>query len=212
MSRSLEDRVLALAGVVQAAALVNDVATEGRTDDRFVSSTLSSIIKTEAIDVADVFGGVGGVGCGLRQLAALLGADNTPENLPVLRYTLGLMQLQGKVMRKRQLTGRLENGIDRARQQMHHFGTTHTNVCAGLADTYLHTAGMVQPRIMVTGNPTQLQNPRVVNLVRSLLLGGLRAAVLWRQCGGSRWALLFLRASLLKETQRLLRRSGSGYA
>ncbi|HEX5340104.1 MAG TPA: high frequency lysogenization protein HflD [Gammaproteobacteria bacterium] len=208
MSRSLEDRVLALAGVVQAAALVNEVATAGRTDERFVESTLGSIIKTESADVSEVFGGVGGLGCGLRRLATLLGADSNSADLAVLRYTLGLMQLQAKVMRRRKLTGRLESGIGRAREQIRHFGTTHSNVLAGLADTYLHTAGAVQPRIMVTGDAVQLQNPRVINLVRSLLLGGLRAAVLWRQCGGSRWALLFMRASLLKETQRLLRKTG----
>jgi high frequency lysogenization protein len=212
LSRSLEDRVLALAGVVQAATLVNEVATAGSTDERFVASTLGSIIKTESADVPDVFGGIGGLSCGLRRLAALLGADNNPDDLPILRYTLGLMQLQAKVMRRHKLAGRLESGVDRARQQILHFGAVHSNVLAGLADTYLHTAGTVQPRIMVTGNPSQLQNPRVINLVRSLLLGGLRAAVLWRQCGGSRWALLFMRASLLKETQRLLRKSAGGYA
>jgi high frequency lysogenization protein len=211
MSRSLEDKVLALAGVVQAAALVNDAATTGRTDERSVESILGSIVKTHADDVPDVFGGVSSLACGLQRLAKLLGADSSPDDLPVLRYTLGLMQLQGKVMRRHKLSGRLESGVDRARQQMQHFGTTHSNVLAGLADTYLHTAGTLQPRIMVTGNPVQLQNPRVVNLVRSLLLGGLRAAVLWRQCGGSRWALLFMRASLLKETQRLLRKSGREY-
>ncbi|HET7396838.1 MAG TPA: high frequency lysogenization protein HflD [Gammaproteobacteria bacterium] len=211
MSRSLEDRVLALAGVVQAAALVNAVAHAGQTDERSLTSTLDSIIKTESADVPEVFGGIGGLSCGLRRLAALLGADSNPDDLPVLRYTLGLMQLQNKVMRRHKLAGRLEDGIDRARQQIRHFGTVHNNVLAGLADTYLQTAGTVQPRIMVTGNPVQLQNPRVINLVRSLLLGGLRAAVLWRQCGGSRWALLFMRASLLKETQRLLRQTGGNH-
>ncbi|HET7921346.1 MAG TPA: high frequency lysogenization protein HflD [Gammaproteobacteria bacterium] len=208
MSRSLEDRVLALAGVVQAATLVNEVATAGRPDERFVASTLASLIKTEATDVPDVFGGIGELGCGLRRLAALLGTDNDPADLPVLRYALGLMQLQGKLMRRQRLTGLLTSGIDRAREQIRHFGTTHSNVLAGLADTYLHTAGTIQPRIMVTGDAAQLQNPRIINLVRSLLLAGLRAAVLWHQCGGSRWALLFMRASLLRETQRLLRKTG----
>ncbi|MGH8402091.1 MAG: DUF489 family protein, partial [Gammaproteobacteria bacterium] len=89
-----------------------------------------------------------------------------------------------------------------------HFGPTHTNVLANLADIYLQSAGTIQPRILVTGDALQLQNQRVINMVRSLLLGGLRAAVLWRQCGGSRWMLLFMRASLQKEAKRLLRESG----
>ena len=208
MTRPLADRVLALAGGVQAATLVNDVATAGHTDEMSIHTTISSIIKTEAADVPEVFGGLRGLGCGLQTLARLLGQEHQPADVAVLRYTLSLLQLQGKVMRRQALKEVLEGGIRRAQDQILHFGPTHANVLAGLADTYLHSAGAVQPRIMVTGDVAHLQNQRVINLVRSLLLGGLRAAVLWRQCGGSRWALLFMRASLHKEAQRLLRESG----
>jgi len=211
MSRPLSDRVLALAGVVQAATLVNDIATGGRADELSLHSTLGSIMKTESKDVPEVFGGLRGLGCGLQRLAGLLGDTNQAADVIVLRYTLSLMQLQGKVMRRRALKQVLETGIARARSQVQHFGPTHANVLANLADTYLHTAGTIQPRIMVSGDAIQLQNQRVINLVRSLLLGGLRAAVLWRQCGGSRWMLLFMRANLHKEAKRLLTES-SRYA
>jgi len=211
MNRTLADRVLALAGVVQAAVLVNDVATGRHADENSLQVTLGSILKTEAADVPEVFGGVPGLGCGLQRLAGLLGDQHNSTDVVVLRYTLSLLQLQGKVMRRRALKQVLEDGIKRARDQFRHFGPTHANVLANLADTYLHSAGTIQPRIMVTGDALHLQNQRIINMVRSLLLGGLRAAVLWRQCGGSRWMLLFMRASLHKETQRLLRES-SGYA
>jgi high frequency lysogenization protein len=111
-------------------------------------------------------------------------------------------------MRRPEVQKILEDSIAHGREQLRHFGLTHGNVLANLADAYSRTAGSVEPRILVTGDAKQLQNPRIINLVRSLLLGGLRSAVLWRQCGGSRWALLFMRASLLKETQRLLRETG----
>lgn len=211
MSHSLSDRVLALAGVVQAATLVNDIAFGGHADELSLHATLDSIIKTESKDVPDVFGGLRGLGCGLQRLAGLLGDTNQAADVIVLRYALGLMQLQGKVMRRRALKQILASGIVRARSQVQHFGPTHANVLANLADLYLQTAGSIQPRIMVTGDATQLQNQRVINLVRSLLLGGLRAAVLWRQCGGSRWMLLFMRAHLHKEAKRLLTES-SRYA
>ncbi|MGB9428301.1 MAG: high frequency lysogenization protein HflD [Gammaproteobacteria bacterium] len=208
MSRPLADRVLALAGVVQAASLVNAVATGARTDELSLHATLGSIIKTESEDVPQVFGDLRGLGFGLQQLAKLLGDEHQSADVTVLRYTLSLLQLQGKVMRRRALKQVLEGGVKRARDQIRHFGPTHTNVLANLADTYLHSAGTIQPRIMVTGDALHLQNQRVINLVRSLLLGGLRAAVLWRQCGGSRWMLLFMRAGLQKEAKRLLRESG----
>lgn len=208
MSRSLSDKVLALAGVVQAATLVNEIATAGRADELPLQATLGSIIRIEADDVPQIFGGIPGLDYGLRRLTGLLGTAHDPSDVVVLRYTLSLLQLQGKIMDRRALQDVLSSGIQRAQTQMQHFGPSHSNVLAGLADIYVHTAGTVKPRIMITGNPLHLQNQRLVNLVRSVLLGGLRAAVLWRQCGGSRWALLFMRASLQREAQRLLRASG----
>jgi high frequency lysogenization protein len=206
--RPLADRVLALAGVVQAAALVSDAATGVPADEPALQATLASILKTEAPDVPQVFGGAGGVRLGLKKLVELLGPDRNPSDLAILRYSLNLMQLQGRVMGSRPLRKILEASITRGREQVRHFSLTHANVLANLADTYARTAGSIEPRILVVGDALKLRNPQVVNLVRSLLLGGLRSAVLWRQCGGSRWMLLFMRASLLKESRRLLEESG----
>ncbi|MFI4921036.1 MAG: DUF489 family protein, partial [Gammaproteobacteria bacterium] len=136
------------------------------------------------------------------------GPDRSPHDLAILRYSLNLLQLQAKVMGSGSLRKILETSIARGREQVRHFGLTHANVLANLADTYARTAGSTEPRIMVVGDSLKLHNPQVINLVRSLLLGGLRSAVLWRQCGGSRWMLLFMRASLLKESRRLLKESG----
>jgi high frequency lysogenization protein len=206
--RPLPDRVLALAGVVQAASLVSDTANGAAVDEGSQRATLESILKTESRDVPEVFGGLAGVRLGLRKLTELLGPERTPHDLTILRYSLSLLQLQAKVMRDGTLRKILDESIARGREQVRHFGLTHGNVLANLADSYARTAGSFEPRILVTGDAQKLRNPLTVNLVRSLLLGGLRSAVLWRQCGGSRWMLLFMRASLLKETQRLLKESG----
>jgi high frequency lysogenization protein len=206
--RPLPDRVLALAGVVQAASLVSDTANGAVVDEGSQRATLESILRTESRDVPEIFGGLTGLRLGLKKLAELLGPERTPHDLTILRYSLSLLQLQTKVMRDGALRKILDESIARGREQVRHFGLTHGNVLANLADTYARTAGSFEPRILVTGDALKLRNPLTVNLVRSLLLGGLRSAVLWRQCGGSRWMLLFMRASLLKETQRLLKESG----
>jgi len=51
--------------------------------------------------------------------------------------------------------------------------------------------------VLVKGNSQTLAQPDTAALVRALLLAGTRSAVLWRQCGGSRWRLLFERRALL---------------
>lgn len=205
--RPLEDRVLALAGLVQAATLVDRAARGAPADDGSLRATLGSILKLESPDVPEVFGGLAGLRLGLKKLTELLGPERAPHDLAILRYSLNLLQLQGKVLRSRRLRKVLADNLARGQEQVRHFGLIHGNVLANLADTYVRTAGSIEPRIMVTGDLHKLHNPQVMNLVRSLLLGGLRSAVLWNQCGGSRWMLLLMRAQFLKESQRLLTES-----
>ena len=95
-------------------------------------------------------------------------------------------------------------GIERAQRQAEQFGVLHSNVLANLADLYHSNISTLQPRIMVIGDPQYLSDPGTVNKVRALLLAGIRSAHLWRQCGGSRWQLMFHRPKLRREVQALL--------
>ena len=60
---------------------------------------------------------------------------------------------------------------------------------------------------MVNGHGGHLQNPRVANKIRALLLAGIRATLLWYQVGGSRWGLLWSRKKYLQSAQGLHRPS-----
>jgi high frequency lysogenization protein len=57
---------------------------------------------------------------------------------------------------------------------------------------------------MVQGDQQYLGNQSTVNKIRALLLAGIRATLLWRQCGGSRWKLLFFRKKIQDEAKFLL--------
>ncbi|MCB1807912.1 MAG: DUF489 family protein, partial [Candidatus Competibacteraceae bacterium] len=49
-----------------------------------------------------------------------------------------------------------------------------------------------------------LNRPDNANRIRTLLLAGLRSAVLWRQKGGGRLTLLLRRKALLAQAQAML--------
>ena len=82
---------------------------------------------------------------------------------------------------------------------------THDNVVRNIADLYSDTISKFQYRIQVTGNYNYLQQTRVTNQVRTLLLAAIRAALLWRQLGGRSWQFLFYRAELAKATNELIK-------
>ncbi|HEY0634804.1 MAG TPA: DUF489 family protein, partial [Gammaproteobacteria bacterium] len=72
------------------------------------------------------------------------------------------------------------------------------------AETYLKSVSLLTPRIMVKGENNHLTEQANADKVRTLLLAGIRSAVLWSQSAGSRWQLLFRRRAYLDEARRLL--------
>ena len=75
-------------------------------------------------------------------------------------------------------------------------GSTHANVISELAKLYADTLSNLRPRVMVQGNPHYLGQAGVVAEIRALLMAALRAAVLWRQLGGSLWDFVFSRRQM----------------
>lgn len=203
MNRSLSDRTIALAGIFQAAALVQDLANGRTPAAAALEASVASIFRIDADNVPDVFGGTARVCYGLEQVCSALGASVQPGDMTVMGYALGLLRLEPKLRRQSALLQALRAGIEKARTQAAHFGQMHHNVMANLADVYLRTIGTINPRIMVSGDAVHLNNQRTVDSIRTLLLAGMRAAVLWRQCGGSRWSLVLSRGRLAAEAARL---------
>jgi high frequency lysogenization protein len=90
-----------------------------------------------------------------------------------------------------------------------HFASHVQEVCHSISGIYQDTISTFQFRIKVSGSMTQLQNPANADLIRALLLAGIRSAFLWRQLGGRRWKLLLQRRKLLQLAQSLSRELGS---
>jgi high frequency lysogenization protein len=58
---------------------------------------------------------------------------------------------------------------------------------------------------MVNGEHNHLSNPDNANKIRAFLLAAMRSAVLWSQCGGSRWQIMFKRKVFTTEADKILK-------
>ncbi|QWT22405.1 high frequency lysogenization protein HflD [Bacillus sp. NP157] len=184
-----EERVLALAGVFQGAALAHQLASEGRCDEAAYEASLASVFRIDADTVAGVYGGVAGVRRGLRTLVGQF--EEQTREVAVMRMGVTVLRLERALSRQRPLVTRLHDGIVSAQRQVEHFGLAHPNVAARLAELYASTLSTLKPRVMVTGNPPHLQQKANVDRVRASLLASVRSAVLWHQLGGRQWQMLF---------------------
>ena len=101
---------------------------------------------------------------------------------------------------------RLTDGIRGALAKIAMFGADGAPVLAHLAEVYQQTAGDAGPRIVVRGDPEQIKAAGAADLIRVLLLAGIRSAWLWRQCGGQRWSLLLQSGRLRRDAGALLAR------
>jgi len=183
-----EERVLALAGLFQATTLAQQLANDGRCDESALESSLASVFRIDSPSVVGVYGGVGGVRLGLRSLISQL--DETGRDMAVTRMAVTVMRLERSLSRNSALLSKLQQGIVQAQRQVEHFGQGSPQVFGRLAEVYSSTLSTLKPRVMVTGNPQQLQQANVVERVRTSLLAAMRSAVLWRQVGGRQWQLV----------------------
>ncbi|TAN47748.1 MAG: lysogenization regulator HflD [Methylococcaceae bacterium] len=203
MLKSLPNQTLALAGLAQAVYLVQQIARNGRADEGAMEASIHSLFKIDAVDVPDVYGGVANVHLGLRQLLKQLGgAEMDPE---VTGYAATLMVLERKLMSDGKMVDAVHHGVERIALLADTCPSVLDSTVIGeLATLYQQTISTLMPKVRVGGEQKYLCQTHNAERIRALLLAGLRSTVLWRQAGGTRWALLFQRRRIVGVAQFLL--------
>ncbi|MEI6542349.1 MAG: high frequency lysogenization protein HflD [Methylococcales bacterium] len=201
---TITNQTIALAGIAQAAALVQQFATKGSCDPVALETSIASVLKIDSDSVIDVYGSLSGLSLGLTQLDIQMTGYKivNPEQA---RYSASLVFLENQLSQHKNLLKIIQTGIIKAQSQSEHFGLMHENVFANLGEVYQNTISTLQPRIMVNGEQNYLSRNEVANKIRACLLAGIRSAILWRQCGGTRWKFLFYRKKIQAELQILLK-------
>lgn len=198
------NQTIALAGIAQATALVDQLATTGTADPVAFKASIGSLLKIDSDSVIDVFGGLTGLKLGLEQFQQQISGSITHSEQA--RYAAALVFLERQLSEQPDMLKKIRLGIEKAQSQAEYFDLLHENVLANLGDLYYNTISTLQPRIMVNGDESFLSRPDIVNKIRALLLAGIRATLLWRQCGGARWKFLIYRKKLENEARFLLKR------
>lgn len=226
MSRQHDEQMIALAGLFQAASLVEQIAHRGMVAQNSYETSLASLFVSNPKLTEDVYGGVQdlpiNLGLGLKQLKELVDKSSRQFNPDVMRYALSLIQLERKLAARPDMLGEIGKRLDQLQEKARYFAAnqgleqtangegfddpslyTHSNVVAGIAALYQDTLSTFSLRIQVGGDPRYLQNSENAARIRALLLAGIRAVILWRQVGGKRWHLFFFRSRVRPSLKRI---------
>ncbi len=201
--KTITYQTIGLAGIAQATYLVHQLATTGKVDKDAMQASLNSLLILDTENPVDIYGGLAGIKIGLEQLSSQL-STNKITHPDQARYAASLVFLESKFANDTAMQTKVQTKIKIAQKQSEHFGIQHDNVIANLADIYHSTISTIKPRIMVNGDQSFLSSTDIINKIRALLLAGIRSAMLWKQCGGTRWRFIFYRRKIQKEADFLL--------
>ncbi len=199
----LQQRTLAFAGICQAIHQVREIARHGRVDEAMLEATVASILNTDPEQPQDVYGD-SSLEQGYRVIIDQLG-DGQRKDVDLTRYLVGVLALERKLSRKPAALAALAERLSQVKRQTHHFALTDEQVLANLASIYADLISPLGARIQVVGNPTHLQRNQNQYRIRTLLLGAVRSAVLWRQLGGKRRQLVLSRKAVVMTAQQALK-------
>ena len=193
---SLEQQTLALAGVAQAARIVDQASRTGTYPLPFLEASIHSLFSFDAPDVESVYGNIQGVKLGLDSLAAGLNTGGDTSSTAMMQYAFAILHLERKFAKRAEMQQVIQNRLEHSQYKAAHFSTNVGDICHSVAAIYQDTLSTLPFRIKINGNTQHLQNSKNADVIRALLLAGVRSAHLWRQLGGQRWKLPLQRTKI----------------
>ena len=205
---AVREQAFALAGVAQASRMIDQLSKTGSYPAEFLETSIQSLFVFDVDSTADVFGGPAGVRLGLQNLCVLLANQAEQEQRDVVRYFFSVLFLERQFAQNPELQSTVRDRLQHASYKAEHFASSVRDVCHNVAGIYQDTFSTLPRRIKVTGSAQHLENPDNADIVRSLLLAGVRSAHLWRLSGGRGWKIALQRRALLRSAQELSRGLG----
>jgi high frequency lysogenization protein len=200
----LENQTLALAGMFQAATLVDELALHGKCDSTEFDCSFDSLFTIEADTPREALGDIACLVRGFTALTDYLGGENRAPGRNIAYYLLSMLKLSSQVLRDEELSELLLKGLQRIESDRVSFDMSRHSVIYKIDGLYQTCISGLSPRIIVRGEQSYLRNDDNAARVRVLLLAGIRAAVLWQQLGGNRWSLFWSRKKYVATAQKFL--------
>ena len=151
------EQQLALAGVVQAALLIQQIARTGTCDEPAFSASISSICVTDPDSPQQVFGQLANLKIGFTGLAGQLSHQAVAKDAEITRYIAGIVGLERKLAGKPAVLNELGVRVANTQRQLAHVEFEHHQILQALASTYVDIVSPLAPKIQIAGNPAHLK-------------------------------------------------------
>lgn len=202
----LQDQTLALASMFQSAVLINLLAHGENINQAAFDCSVDSLFTLDADSTEEIYGHGEGLIQGIKTLKSYLGGENRHPDKLIAYYVLTTIKLANRMLENDEMVCDIHQGLTDIQQQTDDFDMSQTGKLHKIDGLYQKTISQLKPRIIVQGDQTSLTHSDNTSKIRTLLFAGIRAAVLWKQLGGSRLKLVFSRKKYIQQAQTILQR------
>lgn len=201
--KSIKNQTIALAGIFQCCEQVREIAYNGQHNADKLETAIHSLFQLEADNIEDVYGGLHNLKRGSAVVRQQLGGEAMGRDIEITRNVATLLHLEKVLTNNAKAMQELRGSLESVISQAQYFDNTHDNVITHLADIYKNTISPLGNKVIVNGEQRFLADEDKAKLIRVFLLSALRSAVLWRQCGGNRFKLIWQRAQHIEAAKHL---------
>lgn len=198
----MRDRAIALAGLMQALQQVQGMANNGHFETQPLSVCMDSLFRFDAESPEEIFGSIGNLKSGLQLFSKQL--EGQTRDGALIKMAMSVLQLERQFNRNPEAMRAVQHQLKHIASLCNERGSTDAEVLAKCGEIYANHISPLGPKVIVQGSPAYLSQPIVVGEIRASLLAAIRAAVLWRQMGGSYWDFFVSRGKMTRAAKELL--------
>lgn len=201
-----EERMIALGGVCLAAVCAQQLARRGEIQPAEHSDVMiHALLSMNPESTEAVFGDLESLKPALRLLRGQLSGEGA-KDVEQTRYVVGMLALERRLMNNQKALAELGRSLQQIERQQNDFAFEPSLIIENAGKLYMDVISPLGPRIQISGNPDYLRKVDVQYHIRTMLLAGIRSAVLWRQLGGKRRQVIFSRRRMVDAIDSLLKR------
>ncbi len=218
MANNIYSETLALAALFQSAAQIQRVARTGSVDEHTIAPLMRALVITEPDAIEDIYNPKR-LESGLNQLLTSLYPKEAaqPKNAELIKIAFSILGLVSNLEKQDMIYSQLDREVDSLRSNvllMHpDYETEEDNILMDYdviklySGIYSNLISPNFPKLIIYGEEHYLRRTELQEMIRALLLSGIRASILWHQVGGKRYSLMFRYKDIIECARNVLNKN-----
>lgn len=215
MASDYYSETIALAALFQTAAQIQRIARFGSIDEHSIAPLMRALVITSPNVIEDIYTPKR-LTVGLNQLVTSLYPKEAvqPQTAELIKVAFSIINLESSIEGQSKVMTLLDREVDKLRTDVL---TIHPNY-EDAADNVLVDYDIIKmysklystlistnfPKLVIYGEEAHLRRSEFQEMIRALLLAGVRASMLWHQVGGKRYSLMFRCKEIIENARQIL--------